>query len=91
MPRYYFNISVGPLRCLDLVGRDCIDGKDAVEQAMLAALDAGVAYAGRRHILERHPAVEVIDDERRPLLYLPLSSVVTPMDEADRAANAVCS
>ena len=74
MPIYYFNVRGDGLDVPDTAGRICADSAAARREAELLAADlvCTALAAGERPL---DAAIEVDDEEQRPVLALPLSEV----------------
>ena len=74
MSRYYFNLRNGPLHVLDLHGENCANPEEAIEHAIVAALDL-ITKEGRFRNWSRW-SIEIQDGRRRRVATVPFTLVL---------------
>ena len=73
MPRYYFNVHGETFAAPDLIGRKLPDDEAARAEAELLAREVATSEHAESPFPDR-PWVEVVDEDQRPVLLLPVES-----------------
>jgi hypothetical protein len=76
MPRFYFNLA-NDMFVVDEEGAELPDLEAARERAVQFALDMSAASVLEHRRLNLHHRIDVVDDERRPVLTVEFGDVVT--------------
>ena len=75
MPRYFFNVHGETFATSDLVGRDLSGDEAARLEAKLVANEVAMTALSSAQLLQ-NPWVEVLDDNQRPIVIIPVHEAI---------------